>query len=74
MIKLIQKLSESGDLKKLFDAGLISSKVFFYRNVYLDYDKRIRTGMKSKAAIQKTADEFDVTDRTIMYAIKIMKE
>jgi len=70
MIDLI--LENEDILKKLFNSGLLSPKVFFYRNLYLDYDANKIKGMKSANAISRTAKKFGVCSTTIYKAINIM--
>lgn len=71
MIQLI--LDNEDVLKKLFKSGLLSPKVFFYRNLYLDYDVNIRRGVKSAIAIRLTAKKFRICIKTVYSAINIMK-
>jgi hypothetical protein len=70
MIDLILENEEV--LKKLFRGGLLSPKVFFYRNLYLDYDANIKMGLKNSVAISRTAKKFGVCIKTVYSAIKIM--
>lgn len=70
MIDLI--IDNEDVLKKLFKGGLLSPKVFFYRNLYLDYDANIQMGIKSASAISRTAKKFGVCDRTVNRAIHVM--
>jgi len=70
MIELI--LNNEDVLKKLFHSGLLSPKVFFYRNVYLDYDANIKMGVKNRLAIYRTAKKFGICSRTVRRAINVM--
>jgi len=70
MIDLILENEEV--LKKLFRGGLLSPKVFFYRNLYLDYDANMKMGMKSANAISRTAKKFGVCDVTVYRAVDVM--
>lgn len=70
MIDLI--LDNEEVLKKLFRGGLLSPKVFFYRNLYLDYDANIKMGVKNRLAIYRTAKKFGICSRTVRRAIDIM--
>lgn len=74
MIELVNTLYSNGTLKELILAGLVSPKINFYRDVYLDYDKNIKTRKVSKtqAAID-TADAFRVQVSTVYRIIGIMK-
>ncbi len=70
MIDLI--LDNEDVLKKLFRGGLLSPKVFFYRNLYLDYDANIKMGVKNRLAICRTAKKFGVCVNTVYKAINVM--
>ncbi|GAI36202.1 unnamed protein product [marine sediment metagenome] len=60
MIDLILENEEV--LKKLYKGGLLSPKVFFYRNLYLDYDANIKMGVKNRLAISRTAKKFGICE------------
>jgi len=70
MIDLI--LENEDVLKRLFRSGLLSPKVFFYRNLYLDYDANVKMGFKNSVAISRTAKKFGVCVNTVYKAINIM--
>lgn len=70
MIDLILENEEV--LKKLYKGGLLSPKVFFYRNLYLDYDANIKMGVKNRLAISRTAKKFGICEVTVYRAINVM--
>lgn len=74
VIRIINKLADDGSLKTLMRAGIVSPKIYMQRNVFLEYDKNVKTGMKPKESVEKCADDFKVSERTIFRAIKIMKQ
>ena len=71
--KIIQKLERSGELKKLTNAGLISTKLFIYLEVYMEYDKNIKMGMSKMEALHNTSIEMKVGETLIYRAKKIMQ-
>jgi len=73
IFKLIRKLENSGDLKKLTDAGLISTKLYMYRDVYMEYDKNIRLGMTKMQALHVTSIEMKISDAMVYRAKNLME-
>ena len=75
MIELVDKLYKDGSLKKLIKGGLVSPKIMFYREVYLDYDKNIRVAkVKERVrAAEDTADTFKISTAMVYRIVKIMK-
>ena len=73
IFKLIRKLEDSGDLKRLTNAGLISTKLYTYKEVYMDYDKNVRTGMSRMEALWKTAIEMKVSEALVYRAKNLME-
>lgn len=71
---LLLKLEQTGDLFLLFKAGFISYKILEHKDMYLTYDSHIKRGMKHSKALQKTADQFEVSDMTAWRAIKSMEQ
>jgi len=71
---MIQDIINNEDLlKRLFKGGLLSHKIFFYRNLYLDYDANIRMGMGPQEATDRTSIKFDVSEMTVRRARRIMQ-
>jgi hypothetical protein len=73
IFKLITRLDKSGDLKKLADAGLLSTKLFMYKEVYMDYDKNIRTGLSKMEALYKTSIDMKVGESLVYRAKNLME-
>lgn len=74
MIELITKLEKSGDLKKLINAGFISTKLLLYYEIYLEVDKQLRTTTKPKYIIvEDVGSIFRVSSQTVWRAIKLIK-
>ena len=73
IFKLIRKLEDNGDLKKLADAGLISTKLYTYKDVYMEYDKNIRLGMTKMQALHVTSIEMKISDAMVYRAKNLME-
>jgi len=73
IFKLITRLEKTGDLKKLTNAGLISTKLYIYREVYMEYDKNVKTGMSKMEALHKTSIEMRVSDGLVYRAKNLME-
>lgn len=73
IFKLINKLEKSGDLKRLADAGIVSTKLFTYREIYMEYDKNLRIGMNKMEAVHKTSINMRVC-QSLIYRAKNMME
>jgi hypothetical protein len=73
-IEILDRLYESGELRSLVRAGLISVNANVYRNIFHAYKFRVDNGAKSSQAITDVADMFKLSDRTVYRIIKQMKE
>lgn len=73
IFKLIRRLEKSGELKKLTDAGLLSTKLYTYKEIYMEYDKNIRLGMTRMEALHRTSIDMRVGDSKVYRARKIME-
>ena len=73
VFKILNKLEKSGDLYVLSRAGLLSSKMYMYRDVYMDYDKNIRSGLSKTEALNKTSIEMNVSEIMVYRAKKLME-
>ena len=76
MITEILKLEADGTLKRLIKSGLVSPKVRFYMEVYLDYDKNIQTNPKGSKyqAVIDTASTFRIQESSVYRIIKTMRD
>ena len=72
VIDLLDKLNESGDLKSLFNAGMISGKVINQRKIYHTYKNRLLSVSKSQSIID-ASKVHRVTTRTTYNVIKSME-
>ena len=70
VIDLLDKLHESGDLKALFKAGVISSSVIQWRKIYHTYKGQIDNGSSNAQAIAETSE---VQNCTIDQVYKVVK-
>lgn len=74
VFEIIQEIEQKGHLKKLIAAGLMSTKLVLYYEIYLEYDKAKRTTKKKTVDIvSELCDKFGVCDSTIYKVIKIFK-
>lgn len=74
MITILNELNNKGDLKKLVQAGLMSTKVLLYYNIYLQVDKMKRTTKICMTEIvSRTSEQFQVSEKTIYLAYKKLK-
>jgi hypothetical protein len=74
MFEILLELKNEGKLKKLVDAGLMSPKVYYYLEIYLWIDARMRATGKNISTIATEAEvSFGVCRTTIWTAIKIIK-
>ncbi len=74
MIELLNKLETDGTLKRLLDAGFISYKVCFHKQLYEHWNRNVIGGMKSNEAALSTSVEFNITKGTVWKAIKSMQQ
>lgn len=74
MITILNELNKRGELKRLVQAGLMSTKVLLYYNIYLQVDKMKRTTKICMTDIvSRTSEQFQVSEKTIYLAYKKLK-
>lgn len=73
-IEVLDRLYDSGELKQLLDAGLISINVIVWRKIYHAYNLRLSQGVPSLQAISDTADVFRISDRSVYRTIERLKK
>ena len=56
----------------LVRAGVISSNLSYFREIYLYYDKEIKTGTEERQAKINTADTFGIGESSVYRIIKQM--
>lgn len=63
MLELLNKLSQSGELKQLVQFGIVSTSVLNHYELYLEYNKRITifTNKSKTNHIEEMADQFNFT-------------
>ena len=72
-MKIVQKVLEQDTfIKDLYDNGLISPKIFFYRNIWIEHDLSMKRHMTKMDAVHFTAAKFDVSYMTVYRALKVM--
>lgn len=70
--QILNDLEKDGKLKKLIDAGVISTTMLTYRDAFLLFDKEIILGSKKGGAYSTAAIELGVHENTVKKAVKIM--
>ena len=74
IITILKRLSDDGTLRKLTRAKLISTKIFMYQEIYLDYKKNVDVmKMRRNEATEKTAITMRVSRHTVLRARKLME-
>lgn len=74
MIQELIILQQSGTLKKLVRAGLVSSKVNTYLEISLFVDARVKTTKQSKESIiMEAASQFKVCRATVFNALNAVR-
>lgn len=70
---MIQEIQENDLLlRKLYKAGLVSPRVFFYRNLWVEYDLQEKMGNTKMDCLHNTAEKFGVCYMTVYRALKVM--
>ena len=72
VFQIVSGLEKSGELRQLAKARIINSTVFHYFEIYLDFDKNVKTGMKIMDASFETAAKMKVSELTVRRARKMM--
>jgi len=62
-----------GLMVDLVRAGIISPTIKFYREVFLFYDKEIKTGEDKRQAKMNTATEFGIEESTVYRIIRTVQ-
>lgn len=61
-----------GLMVDLVRAGVISSNLSYYREIYLFYDKEIQTGVEVRQAKTNTAEKFGIGESSVYRIVKQM--
>lgn len=74
IVDVLNELESTGKLKALLNAGLISTKVIFYREAYLRVKAYTSVySLTIGVAISEVAEELRVDERTVRRAVKAMQ-
>ena len=73
-MNILDKLKQSGELKNLYQLGVISSKVSFYLDLVEKYKEYRALGKIKSQAVTMTAEIARTSDRTVMRAIDLYKK
>ena len=74
MKDILVELEQNGSMKKLIDGGFVSTKMSLYYEVFLEYDKAMKTRKESgkMQIISDVASTFRISEITVRRIIKIM--
>lgn len=74
MIQELIQMQKSGLLPKMVRAGLVSSKVSTYLEIYMFVDARKQTtGKKTNAIVLEASEQFKVCRKTVYNALQAVK-
>jgi hypothetical protein len=75
MKAILIKLNKDGVLKELFKKGIVSPKIGYYYEIYLEYD-RLKTvrKMRTTDAVTHVAEKFKVSEATVYLAIRTINK
>ena len=73
VINLLDRLHNSGELKALYNAGVISSSSINNRKIYHTYIDRIKNNIPKGEAVKDAASVHSVSLMTVYTAIKKME-
>lgn len=69
--KLKLLLFNNGVMSEMYKAGLIGTKPFLYRDIYLHVDMLMKVrGVCKTAAVQAASERFDCHEKTVWNALK----
>lgn len=69
--KLKLLLFNNGVMSEMYKAGLIGTKPFFYRDVYLWVDMQMKVkGVCKTAAVTMASEKFDCNEKTVWNALR----
>ena len=74
MIDLINRMEADGSLKRLINAGLMSYKICFHKQLYEHYFRAVKSGVASNKAAIDTSIEFRISKRSVWRAVKTMSQ
>lgn len=71
--ELILKMTESGELTRMYQAGMVGYKVLMYRDMYLDVQTQVSLGHSHRQAVFTVADMYGVDKSTVYRALNFCK-
>jgi len=75
MKEIIIELEKTGVLKKLIREGFVSSKLLLYYEIFLEYDKTIKTTkLKKMDVVVHLTEQFKVSESTVFRVLKIFSQ
>jgi len=74
VIEIISDLEKKGILKKLIQAGFISTKLLLYYEVYLDFDAYKKTGKGNTEIIILICDKFNISEQTVYRILRLFSD
>jgi hypothetical protein len=73
-IEVLNELDQSGFLVKAIKCGLITPRLFLWRDVALKHDIHLRSGKKYMDAEFLTAQEFRISESYVRKIVREMKK
>ena len=73
VIDLLDRLHNSGDLKVLFNSGVVSGSVIEWRKIYHTYKGGINQGVKKTIAVEETSEVHSCTIDHVFKTIRKME-
>jgi len=66
----LNELFDNGTLKTMYKSGLVTQKIFFYREIYLWVDAQMVTrGISKNKAVLEAEVKFGVSETTVWRAL-----
>jgi hypothetical protein len=73
MIDMLNRLEKTGELKQLVRAGFVSTKVYSYREIYHDYNRNRKLGMRTYDAMHETSMNMRASISKVQRVRRIME-
>lgn len=72
-IEILDDLYDSGKLRQMVNAGLISINIVIWRKIWHAYQLQIKNGSPKFKAVKEVSDIFDISERQIYRILKKLK-
>lgn len=72
-IEILDDLYESGKLRQMVNAGLISINIIIWRKVWHAHQLQIENGSTKFNAVKEVSDVFDISERQIYRILKNLR-